>query len=354
MASQSPPGRSLPGRSVHNLDLALQGGGAHGAFTWGVLDFLLEQPDMRFGAVSGASAGALNAAVLVSGLVEGGPEAAGKKLWAFWKALNRSGREAGPMLPMAEAFPLAFEAMSEWWTAMFQDLSLPTSPELGRSAQALLRRLIEEYVDFDAIRSADAPLIFVSATNARTGGAHIFRNEDLSPDALLASACLPLLFPPVTIKGADYWDGGYTANPPIIPLVQDSPNDDLLLVTINPITRDTTPHSPSGIANRITELGFNQTLIKELRGLDLMQKAVLPLAPTNGLLGSLQRLRIHEIHDQALLAGMDPGSKLLPVWHMLMKLHCAGRRSAKDWLRKKGRKLGKMSTVDLTDRYGPS
>ena len=115
MASQSPPGRSLPGRSVHNLDLALQGGGAHGAFTWGVLDFLLEQPDMRFGAVSGASAGALNAAVLVSGLVEGGPEAAGKKLWAFWKALNRSGREAGPMLPMAEAFPLAFEAMSEWW-----------------------------------------------------------------------------------------------------------------------------------------------------------------------------------------------------------------------------------------------
>ncbi|QNE06012.1 patatin-like phospholipase family protein [Croceicoccus marinus] len=339
---------------VHKLDVALQGGGAHGAFTWGVLDFLLEQPDIDIGAVSGASAGALNAAVLASGLAQGGREMAGKKLWAFWKALNRSGREAGPLLPMAEAFPFAFEAMSEWWAAVFKDISLPTSPQMGRPAQDILRRLIEEFVDFEAIRSSDAPLIFVSATNARTGGAHIFRNDDLSVDALLASACLPLLFPPVSINGADYWDGGYSANPPIMPLVQDSPNDDLLLVTINPITRDVTPHTTTGIANRITELGFNQTLVKELRGLDLMQKAVLPLAPSGGLLGSLQRLRIHEIHDQALLAGMDPDTKMLPVWRMLIKLHCAGRRSAKDWLRKRGRKLGKVSTVDLTDRYGPS
>ncbi|ARU16563.1 patatin-like phospholipase family protein [Croceicoccus marinus] len=339
---------------VHKLDVALQGGGAHGAFTWGVLDFLLEQPDIDIGAVSGASAGALNAAVLASGLAQGGREMAGKKLWAFWKALNRSGREAGPLLPMAEAFPFAFEAMSEWWGAVFKDISLPTSPQMGRPAQDILRRLIEEFVDFEAIRSADAPLIFVSATNARTGGAHIFRNDDLSVDALLASACLPLLFPPVSINGADYWDGGYSANPPIMPLVQDSPNDDLLLVTINPITRDATPHTTTGIANRITELGFNQTLVKELRGLDLMQKAVLPLVPSGGLLGSLQRLRIHEIHDQALLAGMDPDTKMLPVWRMLITLHCAGRRSAKDWLRKRGRKLGKVSTVDLTDRYGPS
>ena len=339
---------------VHKLDVALQGGGAHGAFTWGVLDFLLEQPDIEIGAVSGASAGALNAAVLASGLAQGGPEEAGKKLWAFWKALNRSGREAGPLLPMAEAFPFAFEAMSEWWSVVFKDISLPTSPQMGRPAQDILRRLIDEFVDFEAIRSADAPLIFVSATNARTGGAHIFRNDDLSVDALLAWACLPLLFPPVSINGADYWDGGYSANPPIMPLVQESPNDDLLLVTINPITRDATPHTTTGIANRITELGFNQTLVKELRGLDLMQKAVLPLVPSGGLLGSLQRLRIHEIHDQALLAGMNPDTKMLPVWRMLITLHCAGRRSAKDWLRKRGRKLGKVSTVDLTDRYGPS
>ena len=339
---------------VHNLDVALQGGGAHGAFTWGVLDFLLEQPDIRIGAVSGASAGALNAAVLASGLARGGPEAAGKRLWAFWKALNRSGREAGPLLPMAEAFPLAFEAMSEWWTSVFKDVSLPSSPQMGRGAQDILRRLIEEFVDFEAIRSADAPLIFVSATNARTGGAHIFRNDELTVDALLASACLPLLFPPVSIGGTDYWDGGYSANPPLIPLVQDSANDDLLLVTINPITRDETPQTTSGIASRITELGFNQTLVKELRGLDLMQKAVLPLAPESGLLGSLQRLRIHEIHDEPLLAGMDPDSKLLPVWRMLITLHCAGRRSAREWLRVQGRKLGKVSTVDLTDRYGPS
>lgn len=341
-------------RSMHTLDVALQGGGAHGAFTWGVLDCLLEQDNIHIGAVSGASAGAMNAAVLVSALADGGREVAATRLWAFWKALNRSVRDAGPMLPMAEAFPFAFEAMSDWWGAMFKDISLPTSPDLGRTGQVLLRALIEEHVDFKAIRSKNSPRIFISATNARTGGTHIFRNADLSPDALLASACLPLLFPAVTINGADYWDGGYSANPPIIPLVQESANDDLMVVTINPITRDTTPRTHEGIANRITELGFNQSLVKELRGLDLMQKAVLPLPPADGFLGSLQRLRIHEIHNQTLMATMDPKSKLLPVWRMLISLQCAGRRSAQDWLQENGRKLGKSSTVDLTDRYGPS
>lgn len=346
--------KAATGPKVHNLDLALQGGGAHGAFTWGVIDRLLEHDNINIGAVSGASAGAMNAAVLVSGLVDGGREAAGKRLWAFWKALNRSVRDAGPMLPMAEAFPFAFEAMSDWWSAMFKDITLPTSPELGRPAQELLRDLIEEHVNFDAIRSKDAPRIFISATNARTGGAHIFRNADLSVDALLASACLPLLFPAVEIDGAEYWDGGYSANPPLIPLVQESANDDLMLVTINPIRRDKTPHTPEGIANRITELGFNQTLVKDLRGLAMLHKAMAPLPPADGLLGSVQRLRIHEIHDEPLLAGMDPRSKLFPVWRMLMTLHCAGRRSAKEWLRKKARRLGEASTVDLTDRYGPS
>ncbi len=341
-------------RVVHTLDVALQGGGAHGAFTWGVVDRLLEYDYIDIGAVSGASAGAMNAAILVSGLVAGGKEAASRRLWAFWKALNRAVRDAGPMVPMAEAFPFAFEAVTDWWTAVLGDIKLPTSPEMGRSAQETLRQLIDEYVDFDAIRAKDAPRIFISATNARTGGAHIFRNADVSTDALLASACLPLLFPPIRINGADYWDGGYSANPPLMPLVQESPNDDLLLVTINPITRDKTPHTPEGIASRLTELGFNQTLVKDLRGLNLLKQAMSPLPCTDGLLGSLQRLRIHEIHDQPLLAEMDPRSKLFPMWHMLIKLHAAGRRAANEWLQKPARQLGKKSTVDLTDRYGPS
>ncbi len=338
------------------LDLALQGGGAHGAFTWGVLDRLAQEDGIWISALSGASAGAANAAVFASGLVTGGREGAGKALWAFWKAIHRSGRDAGPLLPMMEAFPATFEALSQMWSSMLSHVAMPAvpaSPELGAHTQDILRKVFEEHVDFAALRSKAAPRLFLSATDVRTGSARIFRNEELSSEVLLASACLPLLFPPVTIEGVDYWDGGYSANPPIFPLVQNSPNDDMLLVTINPMSRAQTPRSAADITNRLTELAFNQTLVKDMRGLVLIQNEVGPFAFGKGLLARLRRLRVHEIHDEATLSAMPAGSKMTPLWDVLLHLHGAGREAASAWLTRHGADLGRRSTADLAERYAP-
>ncbi|MCJ2182776.1 patatin-like phospholipase family protein [Novosphingobium sp. 1949] len=335
------------------LDLALQGGGAHGAFTWGVLDRLLEEERIWISALSGASAGAINAAVFASGLVTGGREGAGRALEAFWKAIHRSGREAGPLLPMMEAFPMAFEAISAMWSNMFGNVAMPSSPEMGARAQDLLREVLEAHVDFAALRSDAAPRLFLSATDVRTGSARIFENREMAPEVLLASACLPLLFPPVTIDGVDYWDGGYSANPPIFPLVQNSPNDDLMLVTINPMSREETPRVAADISNRLTELSFNQTLIKDMRGLVMIQNEVGLLTFGKGLLARLRKLRVHEIHDEATLAAMPAGSKMTPLWELLQQLHKAGYEAADGWVGRHGEDLGRHTTAYLAERYGP-
>ncbi|MGO4165403.1 patatin-like phospholipase family protein [Novosphingobium sp. YAF33] len=340
--------------SPHRLDLALQGGGAHGAFTWGVLDGLLQDPRISIGALSGASAGAMNAAVLVSGLVAGGREEARERLRSFWKALNRSGREAGPLIPMIEAFPEATRAMSSWWSTVFGDLGMAhASPEMGRDMQEILRKVIEDHVDFAAIASEDAPPVFISATNAQSGAVRIFRKHDLTADALLASACLPLYFPPVTIDGKDYWDGGYSANPPLVPLVLESPNDDLLLITVNPQLRSETPRNAAGIADRITEIGFNQSMRKEMQGLFLLQSSIGRHRETEGLIARVDRLRFHEIHDEAALSAMPAQSKLLPVRQILLTLRDVGEAAAKRWCEVSIESLGQESTVDLASRFGP-
>ena len=344
---------------VHRLDLALQGGGAHGAFTWGVLDGLLQDERLMPGALSGASAGAMNAAVLVSGLVSEGREGARERLRSFWKELNRSGREAGPLIPMIEAFPQTSRAISSWWSTVFGDVGMAHgSPELGREMQEILREVIEKHVDFDAIRSENAPPLFISATNARSGALRLFRNGDLSTDALLASACLPLYFPPVTIDGKDYWDGGYSANPPLVPLVQESSNDDLMLITVNTQVRSETPRSAAAIIDRLTEIGFNQSMRKELQGLVLLQSAIgearVKPGAKDGLIAQVERLRFHEIHDEATLAAMPAQTKLLPVRHLLLKLHEAGEAAAKQWCEANVEHLGKRSTVNFAKRFGPA
>ncbi|WP_395331574.1 patatin-like phospholipase family protein [Novosphingobium sp. BL-8H] len=346
-------------KHVHRLDLALQGGGAHGAFTWGVLDGLLQDERLIPGALSGASAGAMNAAVLVSGLVSGGRAEARDRLRNFWKELNRSGREAGPLIPMIEAFPQTSRALSSWWSTVFGDVGMAhASPELGREMQEILRKVIEKHVDFAAIRSEGAPPLFISATNARSGALRLFRNADLTADALLASACLPLYFPPVTIDGKDYWDGGYSANPPLVPLVQESANDDLLLITVNTQVRSETPRNAAAIIDRLTEIGFNQSMRKELQGLVLLQHAIgrarTKAGARDGLVAQVERLRLHEIHDEATLAAMPAQTKLLPVRHLLLKLHDAGQAAAKHWCETCVEHLGKRSTVNLAQRFGPA
>jgi NTE family protein len=341
-------------RAKINLDLALQGGGAHGAFTWGVLDRLLEDERLHLASISGASAGAMNAVVLASGLVTGGPNEAKARLWSFWKGVNRAARTSNPALQAAEAFPHFFAASTAWWS-LFDGghVNWAPSPSTGEYAQRLLGDVVRDHVDFAALKKGDAPRLFISATEARTGQTSIFRNSDLSVEAVLASACLPMVFPPVTIDGTDYWDGGYSANPPLMPLIAESPHDDLLLVTINPLHRKETPTTVAEIPGRISEMTFNQSLIKDVRALSAMKEALGKRVPRNAvpLIRAIHVLRIHEIHNEAGFEKLDPRTKMLPEWRLLTCLRKSGRRAASTWLNTSHKDLGKRSTADLAERY---
>ncbi|MCA0943078.1 patatin-like phospholipase family protein [Yangia mangrovi] len=340
------------------LDVALQGGGAHGAFTWGVLDALLEEERLEIGALSGASAGAMNAIVVASGIATGGREGGRAALRRFWTSVNAAAREATPVFQMLETFPGLFAASAAWWQMVSGgQVTVSSRPWQGRAAQMALRELIAEQVDFDALKREGAPQLFVSATNARSGGARIFRNDEISPDVAIASACLPMSFPPVTIDGVDYWDGGYAANPPIAALVRFTPQADLLLVTINPARRTFTARSPEEITERVSEMVFNQALLTELRGIAIIQDALIEHMKSHegdsssDLLRDLHELRFHEIHDEASLSVLDPHTKMYPALDMLLELHETGRAAATGWLKENFQHLGKRGTAKLRERY---
>ncbi|WP_226627618.1 patatin-like phospholipase family protein [Alloyangia pacifica] len=338
--------------------MALQGGGAHGAFTWGVLDALLQDERIEIGALSGASAGAMNAIIVASGIATGGREGGRAALRQFWTSVNAAAREATPVFHVLETFPGFFAASAAWWQVISGgQVTVSSRPWQGRTAQMALRELIAEQVDFDALKRDDAPRLFVSATNARSGGARIFRNDEISPDVAIASACLPMSFPPVTIDGVDYWDGGYAANPPIAALVRFTPQADLLLVTINPASRSFTARSPEEITERVSEMVFNQALLTELRGIAIIQDALVEHMKTHDgesgsdLLRDLHDLRFHEIHDEARLSDLDPHTKMYPTLEMLLDLHETGRAAASRWLKENFEHLGKRGTAKLRERY---
>jgi len=263
----------MTSRRIKHIELALQGGGAHGAFTWGVLDRLLEDERLEIDAISGTSAGAMNAVVLADGLMACGREGAREALRRFWSRVsNASGR--GPMVPDALG-------------AFFGNWSIEGSPLhlyldwVGRSLSPHqfnpldlnpLRDIVAAEVDFDRVRACDKVRLFVSATNVRTGGLKEFRQTELSVEAVMASACLPLVFRAVEIDGEAYWDGGYLGNPSLLPLIAESPAHDLVLVQINPSRREALPTTAADILDRLNEITFNSSLVKVLRSLALLQQ----------------------------------------------------------------------------------
>src|SRR5262245_62351075 len=265
-----------PKRDALRVDLALQGGGAHGAYTWGVVDRLLEEPWLRIEGISGTAAGAMNAAVLVAGHAAGGAEGAREALDSFWRRVAR----AGAFSPMRRG-PL--DVMLDRWTLdsnpvyiAFDLASRIFSPyDVNPAAWNPLRDILAQSVDFD--RLATAPIkLFVTATNVRTGRLRIFRNKDVTPDALLASACLPSMFQAIEVDGETYWDGGYAGNPPIVPLVRECDSQDTILIPINPIERPGTPRTAREIIDRVNEVSFNASLLKEVRMIALLRKVANP------------------------------------------------------------------------------
>src|SRR5215831_13231890 len=239
------------------VDFALQGGGAHGAFTWGVLDRALEEPLMRLEGISGTSAGAMNAAVLADGYTDGGPQGAREALERFWRNVSEAARfspfQRGPLDVLMGRWTLD---TSPAYVAMDLASRLFSPYDLGIAALNPLRDILAVNIDFDRLR--ESPIkIFVTATNVRTGRGRVFRNAELTPEALLASACLPTMFQAVEIDGDPYWDGGYSGNPTISPLVRECNSSDTVLVQINPVERPGTPKSARDILNRLNEISFN-------------------------------------------------------------------------------------------------
>jgi NTE family protein len=326
-----------------SVDLGLQGGGAHGAFTWGVLDRLLEESWLMFDGVSGTSAGAMNAAVMADGLAEGGPPQARVALEKFWKQVS----DAALFSPLRRG-PL--EILTGRWTldyspvfAFFDIAARMFSPyDVNPLGSNPLRRILDDCVDFS--RLVKAPIkLFVTATNVRTGRGRVFRNADLTPDVLLASACLPTFFQAVEIDGEPYWDGGYSGNPTMAPLIRECTSSDTILVQINPIERPGTPRTAKEIHNRLNEVAFNATLIKELRAAALLRRASDPGA---GEGAAWANMRIHRIASDVMLE-LGSSSKLLAEWEFFRMLRAEGRRAAEAFIGAHGADLGVRSTLDV-------
>jgi NTE family protein len=325
------------------VDLALQGGGAHGAFTWGVLDRLLEEPRLQIEGISGTSAGAMNAAVMVSGQAEGGADGAKTALEQFWRRVS----DAALLSPFRRT-PL--DIMLGRWTLdtspVFLTLDLMArifSPyDLNPHGANPLRDILADCIDFK--RVAKSPLkLFVTATNVHTGRGRVFRNGDLTPKALLASACLPTLFQAVEIDGEPYWDGGYSGNPTISPLIRECSSSDTILVQVNPVERTGTPRSARDIINRLNEVSFNATLLKELRMMAVLRHVA---NPGNSEGARWAGMRIHRIASDAMQE-LGYSSKLNAEWEFFCMLRNEGRRSAEAFLAEHGGDIGSRSTLDL-------
>lgn len=325
------------------IDLALQGGGAHGAYTWGVLDRLLEEPNMTIEGISGTSAGSMNAAVLASGFAKGGAAGARKALNAFWKQVAEAARfspfQKGPLDILSGNWTLD---NSPFFTLFDLSSRLFSPYDLNPANLNPLRTILTEHIDFEAIVQSPIKL-FVNATNIRTGRGKVFRNKEITADVLLASSCLPFLFQAIEIDGEAFWDGGYTGNPTITPLVQECESSDTILVQINPIERPAIPKSAREILNRLNEVAFNAPLMKELRMIALLRRAV---TSEQGEGGRWAKMRIHRIVSPKMVE-LGYSSKLNAQWSFLSMLFEEGRSTADTFLKHHKQALNQYSTFDL-------
>jgi NTE family protein len=334
---------------VKMINLALQGGGAHGAFTWGVLDRLLDEEAIGFDGISATSAGAMNAAVFAYGLAEGGRAGAKRTLANFWRRVSHAAA-FGPLQPTALDRLFGNKSLEHSPAFMIFDiLSRVLSPyQFNPLNYNPLRDVLAESVDFDRLRMTCCPVkLFLSATNVRTGKVRVFGNDEISVDSVLASACLPFLFQAVEIDGDPYWDGGYMGNPCIYPLIYECESTDVLIVHINPLERKHMPHTAAEILNRINEISFNSSLMREMRAISFVTK----LIDSGALKSDMKRMLIHSISADEVMNGLGHTSKLNADWEFLVNLRDSGRAHADAWLKENAGRLGRESTVDIRGTY---
>ncbi|HVO16227.1 MAG TPA: patatin-like phospholipase family protein [Alphaproteobacteria bacterium] len=332
-----------------SLALALQGGGAHGAFTWGVLDRLVEDERIAIDGISGASAGAVNAAVLATGLLAGGRDGARASLETLWRRVSGLTRfnplNTGPVGRLArrldrEGAPsqIAIELLTRVFSP-YQLNPFDINP---------LREILNELIDVEALRRAEALPLFIAATNVATGRVRIFENADLSVDTLLASACLPQLNQALRIDDNFYWDGGFAANPPLFPLIAQGRAADILIVQVEAPQREALPTSAAEIRNRLSQIVFNATLLREIDALAYMRQMCDSLLPTrNKLARRIRKLHLHSVDGGGAMTELSASSKLTPDRHFVERLRDLGRAQAEAWLARNFAALGERSTIDL-------
>ncbi|MEO1205889.1 MAG: patatin-like phospholipase family protein [Pseudomonadota bacterium] len=337
------------GRPTKTVSIALQGGGAHGAFSWGVLDRLLECEDLEIEAVTGTSAGAMNAVALADGYADGCRDEARKKLTDFWEQIIKSGRQSPFQRTtfdvMTGNWDMSQSPVFMWWQAMSQVLSpYDTNPfDINPLLQAIC-----EFMDFDRVQRSRVKT-FIAATNVETGRAKIFRRDELTARHVMASACLPQMFKAVEIDGVPYWDGGFLGNPPLWPLFDEADHPDLIIVQINPMKREGVPRSAADIADRLNEITFNASLVRELRAVDFVTR----LISAGRLEGTGYRdFHLHMIEDEEFLESLGASSKFNVSRTFFEMLFKKGRAAAEQWLDTNFDAIGERSTVHLDALFG--
>jgi NTE family protein len=338
-----------PTGAAKTINLALQGGGAHGAFTWGALDRLLEEKRIEIEGISATSAGAMNATVLAYGFATGGRDGARAALAAFWRRVSRVAvtsplqaswfdRAAGHSLRFSPPF-LTFDLVTRLFSPYeFNPLNL--NP---------LKDVLESSVDFETLRRSACPIkLFLSATNVRTGKVKVFEGHEIGPQHVLASGCLPFMFQAVEIDGEYYWDGGYMGNPAIFPLIYGCESKDIVVVHINPLEREELPRTAAEIFDRVNEISFNSSLMREMRAISFVTRLV-----DERLVGGghLKRQYIHSISADPVMKKLGASTKLNADWSFLTYLHAAGRQYADVWIEECFDRLGVESTVDIRAQY---
>ena len=341
---------------MKQINLALQGGGAHGAFTWGVLDRLLDEPDVEVAGISGTSAGALNGAAFKAGMVKAGREGARANLDGLWGRMGAVGdmRVANWMRGLEPA--QVAQAIEHSFPFSFADAySRMVSPyAYGPFYRNPLRPVVDAF-DFEGICSESGPELFICATRVRSGKIRVFQGDEITTDAILASACLPTIFQAVEIADPEtgevepYWDGGYTGNPALYPLFNAGLPDDLVIVNINPLERSELPVTPQQIQNRVNEISFNSSLLRELRAINFVSRLL-----EDGTIkaGTMSRVLVHMIADDELMTDLSVATKLVPTPMVLARLKQAGRTATDRFLQGHKSDLGQRSTVDLAEMFG--
>ena len=336
-------------RKKRKINLALQGGGSHGAYTWGILDRLLEEDCLVIDGISGTSAGAMNGAVLVNGFLKGGNEEAKKALNKFWTDVGNMGRfsmvRTGVMDRIFRTWNMDLSFGYHW----FNILSQTFSPYDANPTNANpLRMLLEKDIDMKMLREAKDVKLFVTATNARTGRPRVFKTNEITADVLLASACIPYLFQAVEVNGDHYWDGGYSGNPALWPLIYGCNTDDILVVQINPLERHKLPKTAHEIMNRINEVTFNSSLIAEIKAINFVSRMVHKKQLNKRV---YKELRFHMIMPTDEMQELNASSKLNSDLDFLLFLKKLGRRAADDWIKENYSKVGKKSSFDIEKTF---